>query len=578
MRATPIRNVEVIDASATDVATRVRELTGGKGADIVFNTVGDPYFEAAHKSLALRGRQILIAAIDRIVQFNILEFYRGQHTYVGIDTLGLSSVATGAVLRELGPGFASGHLKPFPIKASAVYPLEQAQGGIRRGRRFVARPRDPEAVTSWTSVTMDTAASSSSPRLAIGLVYGAVGLLSGFCLMSSMRGWLAEGDGRLVRTYALAIGVAIAATQVLAAAGLVDLGKSIYLQPTFSAPVMFLGGLLFGYGMVLSNGCGSRALVLLGRGNLRSFVVVIVLAIVAQMTLKGLIAPARIAHGSGVADHGHGNSLPALLAALGLGRSSARMLAASVVAAALIIFAFAHPAFRRSPGQIAAGIMVGLLVAAGWFVTGYLGADDFNPAPVTSLTFIAPIADALQYVMLSTGSTLNFGIVTVVRRVRRQPRHGARHRPLQARRLSLAAPHAAFGLRRGADGRRRRDGVRLLGRAGADGLVDAGAGVVRRVRGHLARHRRGSARRAARPAAGGGLLALLRRLRHDPDLRRQRPVHRAFVGDLHQPLALLGVELAVDRDLALDLVEHAVASSRTPRNPSHGSCCASASP
>ncbi len=119
--------VEVIDASATDVATRIRELTGGKGADIVFNTVGDPYFQAAHKSLALRGRQILIAAVDRIVQFNILEFYRGQHTYVGIDTLALSSTATGAVLRELGLGFVSGHLKPFPIKPSAIYPLEEAK-------------------------------------------------------------------------------------------------------------------------------------------------------------------------------------------------------------------------------------------------------------------------------------------------------------------------------------------------------------------------------------------------------------------------------------------------------------------
>jgi NADPH:quinone reductase-like Zn-dependent oxidoreductase len=119
--------IEVIDASATDVAARVRELTSGKGADIVFNTVGDPYFQAAHKSLALRGRQILIAAIDRIVQFNILEFYRGQHTYVGIDTLGLSSMATGAVLRDLGPGFSGGHLRPFPIKASAIYPLERAK-------------------------------------------------------------------------------------------------------------------------------------------------------------------------------------------------------------------------------------------------------------------------------------------------------------------------------------------------------------------------------------------------------------------------------------------------------------------
>jgi NADPH:quinone reductase-like Zn-dependent oxidoreductase len=122
--------VEVIDASATDVATRVREITDGKGADIVFNTVGDPYFQAAHKSLAVRGRQILIAAIHPIVQFNILEFYRGQHAYVGIDTLGLSSTATGAVLRELGPGFASGHLKPFPIKPTAIYPLEDAKAAF----------------------------------------------------------------------------------------------------------------------------------------------------------------------------------------------------------------------------------------------------------------------------------------------------------------------------------------------------------------------------------------------------------------------------------------------------------------
>jgi uncharacterized protein len=260
---------------------------------------------------------------------------------------------------------------------------------------------------------MDAAQIVLLSALVIGLVYGAVGLLSGFCMLSSLRGWWAEGDGRLVRSYALAMGIAIAVSQVLAAAGLVDLGKSIYLQPTFSAPVLFLGGLLFGYGMVLSNGCGSRALVLLGRGNLRSLVVVIVLAIFAQMTLKGLIAPARIAMVGGSQTTAAANSLPALLASLGLSAIAARMIAASVLAAVLIIFAFADAAFRRSPGQVAAGIIVGLLVAAGWYGTGHLGADDFNPVPVTSLTFIAPIADALQYVQLSTGSTLNFGIVTV---------------------------------------------------------------------------------------------------------------------------------------------------------------------
>jgi NADPH:quinone reductase-like Zn-dependent oxidoreductase len=119
--------VEIVNSSTTDVAARVRELTDGKGADIVFNTVGDPYFQAAHKSLALGGRQILLAAVDKIVQFNILEFYRGRHTYVGIDTLAFSSIATGDVLREALSGFASGHLAPFPISSNAIYPLARAK-------------------------------------------------------------------------------------------------------------------------------------------------------------------------------------------------------------------------------------------------------------------------------------------------------------------------------------------------------------------------------------------------------------------------------------------------------------------
>ena len=119
--------VEIVDSSSGDVAAQVRALTGGHGADIVFNTVGDPYFQAAHKSLATGGRQVLIAAVDRIVEFDIFEFYRGQHTYVGIDTLALSSVASGALLQALAPGFADGSLRPFPIDAASCYPLAEAR-------------------------------------------------------------------------------------------------------------------------------------------------------------------------------------------------------------------------------------------------------------------------------------------------------------------------------------------------------------------------------------------------------------------------------------------------------------------
>lgn len=244
---------------------------------------------------------------------------------------------------------------------------------------------------------------------AIGLAFGAVGLLSGFCLLSSLREWTA-GDGRKLRSYAIALAVAIFGAQALAGAGVVDIGKSLYLQPSFSAPLIFAGGLLFGFGMVLSNGCASRALVLLGKGNLRSLVVIIVIAVAAQMALKGLLAPARVALLQWTQISPATVSLPAILTAAGLEGSLGHLAASLIAGGALVVFAFSDRQFRSAHGHIAAGVAVGLLVTAGWLATGWLAADDFDPVPVTSLSFVAPIADTVQFTMLSTALNANFGV------------------------------------------------------------------------------------------------------------------------------------------------------------------------
>ncbi len=123
--------VHMIDASTTDIAEYVRANTGGHGADIVFNTVGSPYFEQANRALAIGGRQIFIATIDKAVPFDIFAFYRGQHTYVGIDTLALDSLACARILDILAPGFESGALKAFPVPAESTYGLADAVKGYR---------------------------------------------------------------------------------------------------------------------------------------------------------------------------------------------------------------------------------------------------------------------------------------------------------------------------------------------------------------------------------------------------------------------------------------------------------------
>lgn len=249
---------------------------------------------------------------------------------------------------------------------------------------------------------------------AIGAAFGVAGLLSGFCLTSGLRDYWTKDDGRKLRSYAVALAVAIIGTQLIAGLGYVDIGKSLYLQPSFSAPLIFLGGLMFGIGMVLANGCASRALVLLGKGNLRSLLVVGIIAVAAQMTLKGLIAPVRLAFLQWTQVSPQHVSVPSLIGALGVGEAFAQIAAVLIAAGALLVFAFFDRSFRRATGQITAGVVIGLLVVAGWLATGYFGADEFNPIPATSLSFVAPLADTLQYAMFSTGLTLSFGVALAV--------------------------------------------------------------------------------------------------------------------------------------------------------------------
>jgi NADPH2:quinone reductase len=93
--------------------------------------VGDPFYEIGQKAMAVKGRAIFISAVDRFVTLDLLAFYKGRHTYVGIDTIALNSVETGAILRALAPGFAAGVLRPFPIEPGAVYPLEEAHAAYQ---------------------------------------------------------------------------------------------------------------------------------------------------------------------------------------------------------------------------------------------------------------------------------------------------------------------------------------------------------------------------------------------------------------------------------------------------------------
>lgn len=242
--------------------------------------------------------------------------------------------------------------------------------------------------------------------LVIGLAFGATAQVTGFCLMRGLANAWTRGDTLKLRAFALAMAVALLGSQALVATGVLSLGGALYLPPSASWLAVPLGGALFGYGMVLANGCGARSLVLLGSGNLRSFVVLVCLGLAAAMTLSGLLAPLRVwLEGATTlalpARELHGLlGVPAWLAALVLGGG-------------LTAWALSSRDFCASPREWLGGLAIGALVPAGWYTTGVLGFDDFEPVRLATLTFIAPIGDSLQYTMLSTGSRLGFGVSVV---------------------------------------------------------------------------------------------------------------------------------------------------------------------
>jgi uncharacterized membrane protein YedE/YeeE len=225
------------------------------------------------------------------------------------------------------------------------------------------------------------------------------------------------GDKNRFRAWLLAIGVAIVATQVMRSLGIVDLGEAIYLTPNFGWLGYLLGGFLFGIGMTLASGCGQRTLVRVGGGNLKSLVVMVFLGLTAYMTMRGILALIRVnvIDLANVRLQAGTQGIDGLLAAAA-GRENASIISWAVTAVlggGLIVYALSARSFRRSFDNLLAGIVIGLIIPAGWYVTAVVGFDDFEPVRIESYTFVAPTAESVQYLMTFTGSTISFGVAAV---------------------------------------------------------------------------------------------------------------------------------------------------------------------
>jgi uncharacterized protein len=253
-------------------------------------------------------------------------------------------------------------------------------------------------------------------RIALGLMLGiglgAVARIGRFCTFGALEDATYNNDTRRLRSWAVAVAVAIAGVAALEVWGGLDLTRSIYTGSRVDWGGALIGGLIFGFGMALVGTCGLGTLRRIGGGDLRALAVFFVMAVAAMMTLRGLFGNVRINISNALSTELAGKSqrITELFGVTGISAA----LAAVIISALLLVLAFNHKGFRQSPRYILAGLAVGLLVVGGWWATGIIGFDSFEDRRIESFTFVAPLGETLFYAMASTGLKPDFGVGAVL--------------------------------------------------------------------------------------------------------------------------------------------------------------------
>lgn len=268
--------------------------------------------------------------------------------------------------------------------------------------------------------------------LCVGIAFGAIAQRTHFCTMGAVSDVVNMGDWSRMRQWALAAGFAMAGFGVLVYTGRVDPLQVLYASNRWIWLSAIVGGGLFGIGMVLASGCGSKTLVRIGGGSLKSVVVLLVLGVSAFATLKGITAVLRVATVDQVVlDISAGTSLAQWAAtAWGLPPAQMSLVLGLVFGGGLMLWALVGRDFR-TPVNVLSGLGIGALVVAMWWVSGHIGHLSEHPETLQetflatnsgraeALSFVAPVAYLLDWLLffsdkskvLTMGITSTLGVV-----------------------------------------------------------------------------------------------------------------------------------------------------------------------
>lgn len=244
-----------------------------------------------------------------------------------------------------------------------------------------------------------------------GVLLGLAARLGRFCTLGAIEDLLYGGSDVRMRMWVLAIGTAVTGTFGLIATGLLDGSQTYYLSIRWAPLASVTGGLMFGYGMALAGHCGYGSIARLGGGDLRAFVIVLVLGVSTYIVLIGPLAPLRdfLFHQEAVTTDlppGMAHRLATLtglpVAGIGIG-----------IGLAICAGALASASLRGEPGAVLWAVVVGIAIVSGWAGTQWINTHGFDGLAVVSHSFSAPVGESMLYFMTGSVRPLSFAVGSV---------------------------------------------------------------------------------------------------------------------------------------------------------------------
>lgn len=244
-----------------------------------------------------------------------------------------------------------------------------------------------------------------------GLVLGLAARLGRFCTLGAIEDALYGSGTVRLRMWGVALGAAILLCFGAEALGWLSFETSIYRAIVWNPATSIVGGLMFGYGMALAGNCGYGALARLGGGDLRSFMIVLVMGVAAYMTLGGPLAALRVWLFS--VEPSADPSASGIAADISALTGVPPLVIAVVIAVGFLGWAMSDAGLRRNAGAILTGLAVAVAIASGWIGTSWVAEASFDDVRATSHTFTAPVGESIFYLMTSSAGGLSFGVGSV---------------------------------------------------------------------------------------------------------------------------------------------------------------------